>query len=129
MDPGQGASEDPVGEDVFNSWFGRVELEEVGPSQVHLSVATRFLKSWINAHYSERLLKLWKAERKAIARIEISVRGAVRTKAVLRPQPTEAAQAAPVKEPPGGADPLPARENGGGKGGAQRLAGRSQIQL
>ncbi len=106
-----------LGEDVFNSWFGRVELEEVGPSQVHLSVATRFLKSWINAHYSERLLKLWKAERKAIARIEISVRGAVRTKAVLRPQPTEAAQAAPVKEPPGGADPLPARENGGGKGG------------
>ena len=39
------------GEDIFNSWFGRIELESVGGGQARLSVPTRFLKSWIDTHY------------------------------------------------------------------------------
>ncbi len=69
-----------LGEDVFSSWFGRVDFEEADMSSVYLSVPTRFLKSWITAHYSERLLALWNSERKGIARIELIVRGAMRFK-------------------------------------------------
>ncbi len=69
-----------LGEDVFSSWFGRVDFEEADVSSVYLSVPTRFLKSWIASHYSERLLALWNTERKGIARIELIVRGAMRFK-------------------------------------------------
>ena len=34
-----------VGEDVFNSWFARLELEEIVDDKAHLSVPTRFLMS------------------------------------------------------------------------------------
>ena len=70
-----------LGEDVFGSWFGRVEFEEADLNSVYLSVPTRFLKSWIASHYGERLLALWNGERKGVARIELVVRGAVRFKA------------------------------------------------
>jgi len=69
-----------LGEDVFSSWFGRVDFEEADTNSVYLSVPTRFLKSWIAAHYSERLLALWNTEGKGIARIELIVRGAMRFK-------------------------------------------------
>ena len=45
-----------LGEDVYSSWFARVEFEEADASSVYLSVPTRFLKSWIAAHYAEKLL-------------------------------------------------------------------------
>ena len=45
-----------LGEDVFTSWFGRMELEAVQTGVVRLSVPTRFLRNWIQSHYSERVL-------------------------------------------------------------------------
>ena len=47
-----------VGEDIFSSWFARMELEGLNDETVHLSVPTRFLKSWIQAHYAEKVLVL-----------------------------------------------------------------------
>jgi chromosomal replication initiator protein len=45
-----------LGDDVFSSWFGRMELEAVDRGVVRLSVPTRFLRNWIQSHYSERVL-------------------------------------------------------------------------
>ncbi len=45
-----------LGEDVFSSWFGRMELEGAEKGVVRLSVPTRFLRNWIQSHYSERVL-------------------------------------------------------------------------
>ena len=73
-----------LGDDVFNSWFARIEFEEADASTVYLSVPTRFLKSWINSHYGEKLLALWNSERAGIARVEMIVRTAVRAKLVSR---------------------------------------------
>jgi chromosomal replication initiator protein len=70
-----------LGDDVFNSWFGRVEFEESDTSTVYMSVPTRFLKSWINAHYGDKLLALWVDECKSLVRTELIVRSAVRVKA------------------------------------------------
>ena len=36
-----------LGEDVFSSWFGRMELDTVENGAVRLSVPTRFLRNWI----------------------------------------------------------------------------------
>ncbi len=66
-----------VGEDIFTSWFARMELDEVAGETVRLSVATRFLKTWTQSHYSEKILTCWQAELPAVRRIDIVVRSAV----------------------------------------------------
>ncbi|AXS42782.1 hypothetical protein D1F64_21280 [Breoghania sp. L-A4] len=64
-----------LGEDVSESWFGRVDLESDGPDEtVLLSVPTRFLKQWLQAHYYDLLLKLWKLENRKVNQIEFIVR-------------------------------------------------------
>jgi chromosomal replication initiator protein len=67
-----------VGEDVYTSWFARMDLEGVQNESVHLSVPTRFLKSWIQAHYAERVLSAWQAEMPEVHRIDLTVRTAMR---------------------------------------------------
>ena len=67
-----------VGEDVYTSWFARMDLESVQQESVHLSVPTRFLKSWIQAHYAERVLTCWQAEMPEVHRIDLTVRTAMR---------------------------------------------------
>ena len=67
-----------VGEDVYTSWFARMDLEAVQDESVHLSVPTRFLKSWIQAHYADRVLTCWQAEMPEVHRIDLTVRTAMR---------------------------------------------------
>ncbi|MFT0892118.1 chromosomal replication initiator protein DnaA [Pseudochelatococcus sp. G4_1912] len=66
-----------LGEDVFASWFGRLELESVSRQTAFMTVPTRFLKSWIESHYADRVLTLYKAEYPDLARVSFSVRDAV----------------------------------------------------
>src|SRR6266702_5845235 len=67
-----------VGEDVYTSWFARMDLEDVQDESVRLSVPTRFLKSWIQAHYADRVLSCWQAEMPEVHRIDLTVRTAMR---------------------------------------------------
>jgi chromosomal replication initiator protein len=66
-----------VGDDVYSSWFARMELDGSEGDTVKLSVPTRFLKSWIQSHYAERVLACWQAEQPNYLRIELTVRSAV----------------------------------------------------
>ena len=50
-----------VGDDIYASWFARMELDGSEGDTVKLSVPTRFLKSWIQSHYAERVLACWQA--------------------------------------------------------------------
>ena len=69
-----------LGEAVYSSWFGRMELESIEANIARISVPTLFLKSWIQSHYVERLLTCWQSERPAVTRIDLSVRtAAIRT--------------------------------------------------
>ena len=65
-----------VGDDVFSSWFARMELESVDKGAVRLSVPTRFLRNWIQSHYSEKVLSTWQAEDSLVTRLELTVRSA-----------------------------------------------------
>ena len=49
-----------------------MDLEGVQEESVRLSVATRFLKSWIQAHYAERVLSCWQAEMPEVHRIDLT---------------------------------------------------------
>jgi len=63
-----------LGEDVFTSWFGRVELESCDGGTVHVSVPTKFLRNWLQSHYSDRLLACCSAELADVDRLEFRVR-------------------------------------------------------
>jgi chromosomal replication initiator protein len=78
-----------VGEDIFSSWFARMDLERIEEHTAHLSVPTRFLKSWIQSHYTDRVLACWQAELPEIQKIEVSVRGAVIRTAPPKVKPPE----------------------------------------
>jgi chromosomal replication initiator protein len=89
-----------VGDDVFSSWFARMELEGTSGDTVRFSVPTKFLKSWIQSHYAERVLACWQAEDSIICKIDLSVRSAVIRQAAPPPQP--ACQTKPSSEPVNG---------------------------
>jgi chromosomal replication initiator protein len=65
-----------LGEDIFSSWFGRMEFETAEEGAIRLSVPTRFLRKWIQSHYADRVLAQWQVEAPAITRLELSVRSA-----------------------------------------------------
>ncbi|MEO8667325.1 MAG: chromosomal replication initiator protein DnaA [Bauldia sp.] len=87
------------GEDVFTSWFARLDFEEAATGSVCLSVPTRFLKSWIQAHYADRLLALWKDQQDSVDRVEIIVRGPVRARIPARVEKLAAGEPLPVEMP------------------------------
>ncbi|WP_245258629.1 chromosomal replication initiator protein DnaA [Methylopila sp. M107] len=64
------------GEDVFVSWFQGLALERVDSGVAHLSVPTRFLKTWIQTHYAERIAALFADEAADVQRVSIGVRTA-----------------------------------------------------
>ena len=72
-----------VGDDVYSSWFARMDLEAIEEGSVRLSVPTRFLKSWIQSHYAERVLACWQAQEEKVTRVELIVRSAVLKSAML----------------------------------------------
>ena len=51
-----------LGEEVFTSWFGRVEFVGLEDGALHLSVPTRFLRKWLISHYYDRVLNSANAE-------------------------------------------------------------------
>ncbi|RDE09474.1 chromosomal replication initiator protein DnaA [Pelagibacterium lacus] len=96
-----------VGEDVFTSWFARLELEEVVGDLVHLSVPTRFLCSWIQSNYVEKILDALRQEDDGIARLHVTVRvnGQARPRLVTASEPPVEAEL-PLQ--PAAPRPLPA---------------------
>jgi chromosomal replication initiator protein len=75
-----------LGDDVFASWFARLEMECIVDGCAKLTVPTRFLKSWIEAHYAERVLSVYRSEAPTVARISISVRGGLTREGAATPK-------------------------------------------
>ncbi|CAM5774058.1 chromosomal replication initiator protein DnaA [Labrys miyagiensis] len=106
------------GEDVFSSWFARLELDAVADDTVNLSVPTRFLRSWIQAHYIDKILSLVSAELPGTAHIALNVRTAaarppvvIREAASCAKTPSEAVVAKPTAVPFLRAVEAPARDD------------------
>ncbi len=63
-----------LGEAVYNSWFARLELVAVQAPQAQLSVPTAFLKSWLQSHYADKLLKAISVEWPDVTSVQITLR-------------------------------------------------------
>lgn len=78
-----------LGEAVYNAWFPRLGLVRVEAGTAMLSVPTTFLKTWIQSHYSDRILTALKAELPGVEDVAILLRSASRSvppQNVLPPQ-------------------------------------------
>ena len=89
-----------LGEDVFSSWFGRMELEVVEKGLVRLSVPTRFLRNWIQSHYSEKVLLKWQSEEPDVTRLELTVRSSTIRVPIAKPKTLPPPPARDGREPP-----------------------------
>ena len=118
-----------LGEDIFASWFGRLELDSVIEGCAYLTVPTRFLKSWIESHYADRVLAVYRSEAGDVERVAIGVRNtlsrdaAPQRRASEAPRPSMAMPAAPAGAAgefkiPAGALPPEERGEGSELGGA-----------
>ncbi|MGD9543495.1 MAG: chromosomal replication initiator protein DnaA [Methylocystis sp.] len=67
-----------LGDAVYNSWFTRLELERIDGGAVHLTVPTKFLKSWVQSHYAPRIKARVASEFTKIERVVIDVRSPAR---------------------------------------------------
>jgi len=63
-----------LGDDIFTSWFHAIEFEGFDAKTVKLSVPVKFLKNWIQSHYSDDLLACCKSEFKGAERVEVTLR-------------------------------------------------------
>jgi chromosomal replication initiator protein len=86
-----------LGEDLYTSWFGRMDADSLSDNRLTVSVPTRFLKGWIENHYLKRLHAIAAAELGALDYVVVKVRtntpinapvsAAATAMALLRPQP------------------------------------------
>jgi chromosomal replication initiator protein len=62
------------GEEVYNSWFHQMEFESFDGRTIRTSLPTKFLQTWIQAHYADALLECCKAEFQGAERLDVVVR-------------------------------------------------------
>ena len=67
-----------LGEDVFSSWFGCLELDALSDDDAYLSVPTKFLKCWIQSHYTDKILQALTTEFPMIKRVSVNLRSSTR---------------------------------------------------
>ena len=98
-----------VGEDVFTSWFARLELDDLADGVVHLSAPTRFLCSWVQSNYSDRILEAFRQDEPSAERINVTLRvaGQPRPRAVAVAAEAPANQAAVPAPASNAAAPAP----------------------
>ena len=75
-----------LGDAIYCSWFTRLELDRIENGLAVLSVPTKFLKSWIHAHYFEKLRGAILAEIPDVGEITLELRGAGRIPSRLNEQ-------------------------------------------
>jgi chromosomal replication initiator protein len=92
-----------LGEDLYSSWFARMEIEDFAAGRLTVSVPTRFLKSWIETHYVSKLHKIGEAELGPFDNTVVRVR----TRAGVSPRPAGEEQAMTVPAPAAAAGAIP----------------------
>ena len=57
-----GRLKEAVGDTAFRSWFQSMRIERIDDDEECVAVPTRFLRNWIETHYTDQILTQWRAE-------------------------------------------------------------------
>ncbi len=93
-----------LGEEVYTSWFNAMEFQSFDGTTLKVSVPVKFLKNWIQTHYTDQLLRCAAVEFKGVEKVDVLLRqpgGAnVRPAVVLqqRPGTEEAARSGEMRK-------------------------------
>jgi chromosomal replication initiator protein len=90
-----------VGETAYRNWLQSLRVERVDGGEAVVAAPTRFLRNWVETHYADRLLALWRLANPTVDRLSLVVDAQV---AALRdePPPSEPPAAAPGAAEPAG---------------------------
>ena len=102
-----------LGEAVFSAWFARLDLVRVETDSATLSVPTTFLRTWIQAHYLDRILIAFRAELPTLERVTIVLRSSLRV--VPKAAPVEPVQLPDEPRLSATLQPVAARPSAAGK--------------
>jgi chromosomal replication initiator protein len=67
------AMRDEFGEGVFRSWLKPMELQAYYEGTMEISIPTRFMRDWIQNHYSDQILALCSAQNNDVTRLQFVV--------------------------------------------------------
>ena len=100
-----------LGEDIYSSWFKTTEFESFVDGVLKISVPQKFLKKWIQTHYSDDLLACCQAEFEDAERIDVVLRqhGTLAARPVYEAGPRDTRGEAPAQGATGGQRPAVAR--------------------
>jgi chromosomal replication initiator protein len=73
-----------LGEAVYGSWLAGLELVRVENGVAFVSVPTKFLKSWIQSHYTDRVRAALSNEFGGIDKLNVEVRSSTKIRTPLR---------------------------------------------
>ncbi|MEM1200254.1 MAG: DnaA/Hda family protein [Pseudomonadota bacterium] len=105
-----------LGEELFASWFARMEPEEVIGTRLVVSLPTRFLQNWVQTHYYDKLLKIVDGVYGDIEAVAVKVRArGVPVRTSCQPQPDTSDR--PQSSNGAGTRERPAASSGGRDGG------------
>lgn len=96
-----------LGEDLYSSWFARMEVENFETGVLVLSVPTRFLRNWVMTHYCGVLTTTCETEFGKELRLEVRVR----TRGLPAPTSQDADRLHPLPPPRFLAQPVPEGES------------------
>ena len=67
------------GNDIFESWIKKIELEDEFHNYILFSVSTRFIRDWIVSRYLDQILQIIKEYKKDLVRIEFIIKNSKET--------------------------------------------------
>jgi chromosomal replication initiator protein len=73
-----------LGEAVYGSWLAGLELVRIENAVAYVSVPTKFLKSWIQSHYTDRVRAALSSEFGGIDKLNVEVRSSTKIRTPLR---------------------------------------------
>jgi chromosomal replication initiator protein len=94
-----------LGEAVYGSWLAGLELIRIESGVAYVSVPTKFLKSWIQSHYTDRVRAALSSEFGRVDKLSVEVRSNTKMRTPLRDPNTERKQSPGGHIGPGAATP------------------------
>ena len=74
-----------VGEEKYNSWFKSLEFAACDGRVLQVTVPVKFLKSWIQSHYSDTLLECSATQFPGVEQIDVALRQPTIARKAARP--------------------------------------------
>jgi chromosomal replication initiator protein len=87
-----------LGDSTFNSWVKPLGPVSLADGKVSICVPTRFMRDWVQSHFADRLIALWRQENPGVLGIDMQVVPQAQRPRAMAPEiaaPPRAAQARP----------------------------------